>query len=141
MSGFDQGVLQFQRTQNDLSGIVVTVWIVHLLVALIAARWIYRDAQARGKSAWAAAILMIVSTLGHGLGMTIMVICTWILIRPSIDASRRNFQDAIDMLTSGQQLPNELPSGIVPAPSPGDFLKDLEQRHAPPGPDKSSDTP
>ncbi|MEO1995158.1 MAG: hypothetical protein ABGZ17_07780, partial [Planctomycetaceae bacterium] len=78
---------------------------------------------------------------GHGLGMTIMVICTWILIRPSIDASSRKLQDAIDMLTSGQQLPNELPSGIVPAPSPGDFLKDLEQRHDPSEPPESSDTP
>jgi len=141
MTGFDQGVLEFQHTQDRLNGIVVTVWIVHLLVALIAARWIYRDAQARGKSAWAAAILMIVSTLGYGLGMTIMVICTWILIRPSVDASRRNFQDAIDILTSGQQLPNELPSGVVPAPSPAEFLKDLEQRHDPPDSPESSDMP
>ena len=141
MSGFDQGVLEFQRTQNNASGIVVTVWIVHLLVALIAASWIHRDARARGKSGWAAAILMIVSTLGYGLGMTIMVICTWILIRPSIDASRRKLQDAIDVLTSGQQLPNELSSGIVAAPSPNEYLKDLEQHHDSTEPPESSDTP
>ena len=141
MSGFDQGVLEFQRTQNNASGIVVTVWIVHLLVALIAASWIHRDARARGKSGWAAAILMIVSTLGYGPGMTIMVICTWILIRPSIDASRRKLQDAIDVLTSGQQLPNELSSGIVAAPSPNEYLKDLEQHHDSTEPPESSDTP
>ena len=33
MTGFDQGVLEFQHTQDRLNGIVVTVWIVHLLVA------------------------------------------------------------------------------------------------------------
>ena len=87
MSGFDQGVLEFQRTQNSASEIVFIVWVVHLLVALIAAIWIYRDARARGKSGCAAAILMMVSILGYGLVASFMVICTWILIRPAIDAS------------------------------------------------------
>lgn len=141
MSGFDQGVLEFQRTQNSTSEIVVILWIVHLLVALIAAIWIYRDARARGKSGWAAAILMTVSTLGYGLVMTIMVICVWILIRPAIEASRRKPQATIDVLASGQPLPKELPSDIVAAPSPDEYLKDLEQRHDSIEPPASSDAP
>ena len=140
MTGFDQGVFEFQRTQDRLMGVVVTVWIVHLLVALIAAAWIHRDARARGKSAWAAALLIFTSTLGYGLGMTIIVICTWILVRPGVDASYRKRSESVAVLTTEQQLPNELPAGIVAAPSPDEYLKDLEQRHDPPGPSEPLDT-
>ena len=141
MSGFDQGVLEFQRTQNSASEIVFIVWVVHLLVALIAAIWIYRDARVRGKSGCAAAILMMVSILGYGLVASFMVICTWILIRPAIDASQRKIQGAVDVLASGQPLPKELPSDIVAAPSPDEYLKNLEQRHDSIEPPESSDTP
>ena len=141
MAGFDQGALQFQRTQDSVSGIVVTVWVLHLLAALIAAIWIYRDAGARGKSGWAAAILVFVSTLGYGLVMPTMVICAWILLRPAIDASQRAPQEANETLVAGQQLPNELPSDIVLAPSPDEYLKDLEQRHDSTRSPESSDAP
>jgi len=141
MSGFDQGIIEMQRAQIASRDDTTTVIIFYLLVALIATVWIFRDARARGKSGCAAAMIVIVATFWSGIGLLIIVICTWILIRPSVDASRRNFQDAIDILTSGQQLPNELPSGVVPAPSPDEYLKDLEQRHDPPGPPESSDMP
>ena len=141
MSGFDQGIIEMQRAQIASRDDTTTVIIFYLLVALIATVWIFRDAWARGKSGCAAAMIVIVATFWSGIGLLIIVICTWILIRPSVDASHRNFQDAIDILTSGQQLPNELPSGVVPAPSPDEYLKDLEQRHDPPGSPESSDMP
>ena len=140
MSGFDQGVFEFQRTQNSTGGLVITVLVLHSLVALVAASWIFRDARARGKSGCAAAVMVVVSTLGYGIDMTIIVICTWILFRPGNDVSRRKVQYQSDTFSTGRQQPQELPPDIAAAPNPDDYLRNLELGHDPLSPPDASDT-
>jgi len=103
---------------HAMADFAVAIWVVAFLVAIVAAVWIFRDAVARGKSGFAAALIALLSVF-YGIPFTLIVVCTWILIRPD-KISRRpgEVQDP---------LPETLPPGIVGAATPEEFLGGLEE--------------
>lgn len=127
MEDFD---LRFSETQRSaefgpdmaelLGGMVATtataLWVLACLVAVAVAVWMFTDAKRRGKSGFAAAMIAFLSAF-YGIPLTLIVLCTWILFRP--EKSQRHVSG------SENDLPEELPSGIVLAPSPSEFLEGL----------------
>ena len=93
--------------------IVIAYLLLNCLVTIAGVIWIYRDAEARGKTGLAAALIVFLSAF-HGISVVLIVMCVWILSRP-----KRTPPAAPD-------LPHELPSRIVAGPTPNEFLKDLQ---------------
>jgi hypothetical protein len=101
-----------------MAQMAIILWVVAFLVAIALAIWIFRDAEARGKSGLAAGLIAFLSAF-YGIPFTVMVVCTWILFRP--DKPRRDAKNA------ESRLPEKLPSGIVAAPTAKEFLEGLEE--------------
>ncbi|HID73826.1 MAG TPA: hypothetical protein EYP43_02110 [Thermoplasmata archaeon] len=63
-------------------GIILICCVVSILIAILLAVWIYRDAESRGKSGVLWVILLIVATLFGSFIGTIIVIVIWLIVRP-----------------------------------------------------------
>jgi ABC-type dipeptide/oligopeptide/nickel transport system permease component len=119
MNNFGQNVPEMQRSVQTMFELTVFLWVVALVVAIVVAVWIYKDAEARGKNGVAAALIALLSIFFNPPFFTIIVLCTWILLRP--EKTRRGAAN------SGQHLPEKLPSDIVATPTSTEFLKGLEE--------------
>ena len=117
MNNFGQNIHDAQNAAQMMAAFAIAVWVARVLVAIAAAVWIYRDAEVRGKNGIAAALIALLSAI-YGISATVMLLCAWILFRPG--KIRRG---AAAMENS---LPDELPSGIVGAPTSEEFLEELE---------------
>jgi hypothetical protein len=110
----DYDLAQAQRLTQTATEIIVAYWIVSAIVAIAVAIYMFRDANARGKSGVAAALIALISWL-YGLGFTVIVLCTWILFRPEV--IRKAYKSkAVEMLPD-----------MDIAPSSEEYLKSLEQ--------------
>jgi len=119
MNNFGQNVPETHRAVQTMFDLIVFLWVAASLVAIVAAVWIYKDAEARGKNGAAAALIALLSIFFNPPFFTIIVLCTWILLRP--EKTRRGAAN------SEQHLPEKLPSDIVAAPTSTEFLKGLEE--------------
>lgn len=86
------------------------------LLAVVAAIWMYRDADARGKSGPAAGAIGFLSFF-YGPISTVMISCAWILFRPAL--VRRS-------AVSEDSMPHNLPPEIQTGPTPDEFFRDLQ---------------
>jgi Na+/H+-dicarboxylate symporter len=64
--------------------ICLLIMLVPLIIAILAAIWIYKDAEKRGKSGVLWVILLIVMTLLLNLIGFIIIIIVWLAVRPPI---------------------------------------------------------
>lgn len=64
--------------------IIIICLVIFLLIAILAAVWIYRDANRRGKSGALWAVLMFLATWFFFPIGTIIIAVIWILVRPPI---------------------------------------------------------
>ena len=119
MDDFGQNFPEMQRSVQTMFELTIFLWVAALLVAIVVAIWIYKDADARGKNGVAAALIALLSIFFNPPFFTIIVLCTWILLRP--EKTRRRAAD------SEQHLPEKLSSDIVAAPTSTEFLKELEE--------------
>ena len=104
---------------DEAKQIAIAYLLMNSLVTIAGVIWIYRDAEARGKSGLAAALIVFLSAF-HGISVVLIVMCVWILSRP------KRTPPAAPDLPAAPELPHELPSGIVAGPTPNEFLKDLQ---------------
>jgi len=117
VENLDLNFSETQRSAETVVSLATGLWALGFLVAVVVAVWMYRDAQRRGKSGFAAALIAFLSA-SYGIPLTLIVLGTWILFRP----------EKTQLFGSGSEndLPSELPSGIVAGPSPSEFLERLE---------------
>lgn len=77
-----------QDTLNTFFGLGITMCIILLLVpliiAILAAIWIYKDAEKRGKSGILWVVLLIVMSLILSFIGFIIIIVVWLVVRPPI---------------------------------------------------------
>jgi hypothetical protein len=106
-----------QSSLQALAGLAIAVLILRMLVAIVAAAWMFKEAESRGKNGIAAALIALLSAF-YGIPCTVIVVCAWILFRP--DVTRREI--------SGNRLPEQLPAGIEAAPSSEEFLERLKEK-------------
>ena len=91
MSDFEQNFREAQRSAETMVQFATVLWVLAFLVAIAGAIWIFRDAEARGKSGFAAALIaflaliaLVNGLLGWGLGLvgvegiTLEVILGWV---------------------------------------------------------------
>jgi hypothetical protein len=105
------------QTIQTIAGLAIAALILRIVAAILAAIWIFRDAESRGKSGMAAALLALLSGF-YGLPLTVMVLCAWVLIRP--ERTRRG--------VSEERLPDKLSPEIQAAPSSEEFLEELQEK-------------
>ncbi len=117
MDDFNLNFSERQSSAETIVSFATALWVLGFLVAVVVAVWMFKDAQTRGKSGFAAALIAFLSAF-YGIPLTLIVLGTWIIFRP--EKSQRH--------GSGYEndLPSKLPSGIVAAPSPSEFLEGLE---------------
>ena len=72
------------------------------VVALGAASWMFRDAERCGKNG-IAAFLVTFFAAAYGFSAIVIVVCTWIFLRPDLTRSSRS---------ALSDLPAKFPSGI-----------------------------
>ena len=118
MNNFGQNVPEMPSTFQTMFELVVFLWVAASLVAIGVAFWIYKDAELRGKNGAAAALIVVLSVFFFP-PFAIVVLFTWILLRP--EKTRRKPADL------EQHLPDTLPSEIVAAATSTEFLKHLEE--------------
>ena len=114
MGDFGQNFREAQGTAETIAQFAILLWVVAFLIAIAAAIWIFRDAESRGKSGFAAALIAFLSAF-YGIPLTVIVLCTWILFRP--EKTRRSM---------GSEIPERLPSDVIVAPTSKEFLAELE---------------
>ena len=117
MGDFEQKFIETQRAAENAAQMLFAVWCLGLIFACIAAIWIFRDAETRHKSGFAASLLVLVSAT-IDFRITLIVLSVWILLRPE-----KGRQLAVPIR---EELPEKLPSGIVAGPTTSEFLNELE---------------
>ena len=118
MGDFGRDVGRAGNFAQAMAQFATAIWVAAFLVTMAAAVWICMDAEARGESGIAAALIVLLSVF-YGIPFTFIVVCTWILIRP--DKASRGTMESQD------GLPETLPSGIVAEATPEEFLEGLEE--------------
>jgi cytochrome bd-type quinol oxidase subunit 2 len=118
MNNFGQNVPEMPSVIQTIFELVVFLWVAASLVAIGLAFWIYKDAESRGKNGAAAALIVLLSVFFYP-PFAIIVLCTWILLRPENTPRRA--------ANLGQHLPDTLPSEIVATAASTEFLKHLEE--------------
>jgi hypothetical protein len=118
MNNFGQNVPEIPSAIQTMFELIVFLWVAASLVAIGVAVWIYKDAESRGKNGAAAALIVLLSVFFYP-PFAIIVLCTWILLRPKNTRQRAT--------NSGQHLSETLPSEIVAAATSTEFLKHLEE--------------
>ena len=121
MNATGPGFVNASGLVQIIAQMAMAFWVLGFLVAIVGAVWIYGDAQSRGKSGPAAAVLVLLSAF-HGITLLVIVLCAWILIRPE-----KNFGNTSG--ASGRQA-RELPSNIAASSSTSEFLNELGQNES-----------
>lgn len=109
---FEQEFQQAQSSAHALAQIAFFLWIAVIVLAIGVAIWMFVDAEARGKSGIAAAMVTIGSAF-YGLPAIVVVVGSWMLLRP---AKKHE---------GSKPLPDKLPSDLVSGPSSEEFLGTL----------------
>ena len=117
MDPFQRQFFETQRAAESTAQLAFAIWVVLLVAAVAVAVWIYQDAEKRGKTGLAAAILVIASALQSFLLM-VCVLCAWILARPE--------KLPLNYGKPKNDLPSNLPPGIVAEKPVEETLSDLE---------------
>ena len=117
MPEFGPNMPDLRSTDETLAVIGLVFLVLGVLFTIALAVWLFRDAESRGKSGIAAALIALISAF-YGMPLTVMVVCAWVLFRP--ERIRRGPVE--------ESLPEQLPSGIQAAPSSEEFLEGLQEK-------------